>query len=511
MPRILIVDDDENSRAALMDALDGEDVTLSEAADAEEAFRAVAADPPDLILLDILMSGMDGVQVCHVLKQADDTRKIPVIMVTALGAEWDVQRGLEVGATDYVAKPFNGDIVRARVRAALRSKLAHDEVEQLAAQVSAKNHRLAELVAGAHRFVDDVSHEFRAPLTAIKEFASIIADGLDGAVTEPQEEHLRIIIRAVDDLAMMVDDLLDSSKLRIGSLRVDRKAHRVEDIVASVRPIIAGRAKAKKGEVQEDIEPGLSAVFVDKEKAARVIVNLVINAIKFSREGDPIMLWAKSDESGDVEIGVTDHGPGLSPRELSVIFDRFKQVGPPGQGGAKGFGLGLSIAQELITLNLGEIRVVSEPKKGSTFSFTLPRNEPARILERHLDRLAEAAGPPKPLAALRVSVSDPKTDCEQVRSFLAAICYPMDLVLPGGDGRSLIAVGVTSEPHRWIRRLQSAWNSMTGDGAGEKGPEIDVKHVGSWPYHQHRDAALSCLLEHVATGAPCGGGGPHDR
>ncbi|KKL28503.1 hypothetical protein LCGC14_2374510, partial [marine sediment metagenome] len=245
MPRVLIVDDDENSRLALIDALAGEDLSTSQAADGEEALRAVADDPPDVILLDVMMPGMDGVQVCYAIKRAEDTRDIPVIMVTALGDEQDVVRGLKVGATDYVVKPFSGQVVRARVRAALRSKLAHDEVAQLVSKISTKNRKLAQFADTAERFIDDVSHDFRSPLTVIQEFALIIADGLDGPVTPQQREHLAVITGAVGDLARMVDDLLDSSRLRAGSLRVDRRGHHVEELIGRVRPIANSKAQRK--------------------------------------------------------------------------------------------------------------------------------------------------------------------------------------------------------------------------------------------------------------------------
>ena len=494
MAQVLIVDDDENSRQVLIDALAGEDFSISEAADGEEALQAVADDPPDLILLDVMMPSVDGVQVCHVLNQDEDSCHIPVIMVTALGEEKDILMGLAVGAvSEDLADMEDGQVGRAGVRAALRSKLAHDEIAQLASQVTAKNRKLGRFADTAERFIDDVSHDFRSPLTVIREFALIIADGLDGPVTPQQREHLAIITGAVGDLARMVDDLLDSSRLRAGSLRVDRRPQHVEEMIGRVRPIAGSKAQRKGIELQESIEPDLPEVFVDSDKVVRVIVNLVVNAIKFSPKGGEVVLWAKPHESGGVQIGVTDHGRGMSPEEIEIIFNRFTQTGDQAQS-AKGVGLGLCIAKELVELNLGELQVASELGQGSTFSFTVPTAEPNVILERYFGQLAKASGPQDRVAALRVSTDDPRLECEEVYSFLTGTCYPTDLVLAGDDGSSLLAVGLTAQPDLWTRRLLSTWADMIPDSPNERKPDICIEHVGSWPYRQERDSAMSFLI-----------------
>ncbi len=492
MPKVLIVDDDENCRLALIDALEGEAFIIFEATGGEEALRIVAEHPPDVILLDVMMPGMDGVQVCHAIKQSEETYDIPVIMVTALGEKQDVLRGLKVGATDYVVKPFSGQVVRARVRAALRSKFAHDEVSKLASRVSANNRKLAQFADTAERIIDDVSHDFRSPLTVIQEFALIIADGLDGPVTAKQTEHLRVITSAVEDLSRMVDNLLDSSKLRAGSLRVDRRPQSVEAIFTSVRPIISSKARRKGVKFTDSLEPDLPEVFADKGRVGRAIVNLAVNAIKFSPKGEEVALWARRDEAGDIQIGITDHGRGLSVDELEVIFNRFTQTGDQSES-AKGLGLGLCIVKELVGLNLGELQVASEPAQGSTFSFTLPTSEPAVILGRYFAQLARAGGRLDRLAALRVSAEDPRLCCEDMHVFLTGTCYPMDLVLDCDSG-SLLVIGLTPDPDLWMQRLRSAWGDIVPDNPDEPKHEICIEQVGSWSYRQQKDSLVSIVV-----------------
>lgn len=331
-------------------------------------------------------------------------------------------------------------------------KQAQEKLEQVNRALEQKNRKLAELTEAAHRVVDDVAHDFRTPLTVIQEFATIIADGLGGPVTAPQVEYLEFITSATRDLAQMVDDFLDSSKLKARVLRVDRCPIQVSDIFDSTRPILQARAASKDIQIVEDIPENLGMVFADSEKAKRVIINFVVNAIKFSPVGSEIRLWAAATDTGDIRVGITDQGPGLAANDLTAVFERFKQIGGAQQG-AKGFGLGLNIAKELTWLNLGQIHVESELGHGSTFSFTLPPFDRARILNRYFERLAEHDEPLNDIAVLRVQV-DPRADAEEIRRFLVSLCYPMDLVLVEANSQSIMVVGCSNEPERWIRRLK---------------------------------------------------------
>src|SRR5262249_39732878 len=127
----------------------------------------------------------------------------------------------------------------------------------------------------------------------------------------------------------------------------------------------------------------------DLPKATRILTNLAVNAVKVTPQGRPLRLWAQPSESGDVRVGVTDEGPGLSPEELKIIFDRFQQVGEPQVAGTKGFGLGLSIVKQLTWFNLGKVEVQSEKGKGSTFAFTLPAFDPTRIIACYLENAGQ--------------------------------------------------------------------------------------------------------------------------
>ncbi|MAE66125.1 MAG: hypothetical protein CMJ18_17780 [Phycisphaeraceae bacterium] len=484
-PKVLIVDDLEDNRCVLVDALEDEQLILEKACDGEEALRKVRDSAPDLVLLDVVMPGMDGIEVCRLIKASEATARVPIILVTALGEDRHVIDGLNAGATDYVAKPFAGQVVRARVRAALRSKLAqdtlqqrNDEIAQLNEVIEQKNRKLTVLTETAHRFVDNVAHEFRTPLSVIKEFASIIEEGLSGPVTEQQREHLKFIEGAARELAQMVDDFLDSSKLKARTLRVDRRNHAVASLIEGVLPMLESRAASRRIGINVQVSSDMPPVFADRDKVARVILNLVVNAIKFSPEQSTVTIRASTRSADDVEIQVIDSGPGMPPEETSRIFERFRQVGEVSRDGVKGFGLGLNIARELVWLNLGTLGVRSDVGSGSVFYFTLPALNPDHIVRAYVDRLAEHEEPPVRLALLAVRDAR-RGDLESVRRFLVATCYPMDLALSTGD--AIIVAGVTTEPQRWAQRLRDRKKKKE-----DTPPDLDlvVDELGCWPFAQ---------------------------
>ncbi|MEO6710927.1 MAG: hybrid sensor histidine kinase/response regulator, partial [Planctomycetota bacterium] len=364
------------------------------------------------------------------------------------------------GATQFVN--IRGDIIRGDAMTALEAagtiqditerKLVEAEVERAQLQLTQQNQRLVELTKQAHRFVDDVSHEFRTPLTVIKEFGSIITDGLAGPITAEQGQYLGIMDNAVLDLNQLVEDFLDSSKLRAGRLRVDRRPQRIDEIFARIRPGLQRKALSRSITVVENIEAELPLVFADEEKVRRVIMNLATNAVKFSPEGSKIELWARRAPEGGVEIGVTDQGRGLTSGDLKQLFERFRQLPNANVSSVKGFGLGLNIARQLVWLNLGKMSVVSEPQRGSTFSFTLPSIDPEIILSRFFARLAECEEAEPSVTLFTVK---PTRHLDALRWFLAATTRPSDLimdVMPAEESGFLL-LGPTQSPKGWMSRL----------------------------------------------------------
>jgi len=453
---------------------------------------------------------MDGIEVCRRLKSNLKLAQIPIIMVTAKGEDRDVVAGLAVGANDYITKPFNIQILTARLEAVLRVKKARDAAQRANARLeatnellAARNKQLSELNQTAYEFVNTVSHDFRTPLSVIKEFASIIADGLDGPVTDEQREHLGIIANCVDDLASMVGDMLDISKLEAGRLTVRRTRCAVDDIFQRVRPVLERRAAANQVQLEIALDETLPALYCDAAEIGRVIVNLAINAIKFAGGGGHVQIWARADEEADrLVIGVTDDGPGIAPDNLRLIFERFRQVGVNARASTKGVGLGLSIAKELVALNFGQMSVQTEQGKGSTFSFTVPTAAPLSVLELYLEQPDSSREAPRYVSLAIARVPD---ECQvnlaaEVDELLHDVLRSTDLVLWTSATCWLIVIGAgQNDSIRILERIERSWEEANRNRPGEKLPAVTLNSRGTWAIPARREEFVSHFQTELET------------
>ena len=508
--RVLLVEDCSDDAALLLRQLrDGKWELVHQRVESAAALvAALETRLWDLVIADFSLPGFSGLEALAIVKQRG--LDIPFILVSGAVGEDAAVTALKSGAHDFIVKgqwarllpAVERELRDAADRGAHRRSDAQVEahrvtIERANRELERNNHKLAELYSTAQRFMDNVSHEFRTPLTVIKGYAQAMAEGMAGSISEQQAEFLGLIVDRTRELAQMVEDLLDSSKLRAGTLRVDRRPACINDIVATVRPTLQRIAGAKKVRIVERLDQALPEVFADAEKAGRVMINLVVNAIKFSPENSEVVLWARPASERGVQVGVTDQGPGIAPENLAVVFQRFKQVGNAPKSGTDGFGLGLNIAEELVALNLGVIDVISELGKGSTFSFTLPPNDPAEVLRRYLEYLALTANP-NTLAAIRVSCGQADGISSELRGFIASAINPLDLVMGAPDGSSLLIVGATADVKRFTERLRATAESLRGryGGSGSVN-DLRVQHVGAWSCPAEEKKAVECVLQEL--------------
>lgn len=338
-----------------------------------------------------------------------------------------------------------------------------------------QNRSLADLTDTALRFTDDVAHEFRTPLSVIMEFASITADGLGGAVSDKQAEYLRFIEDASKDLAHLVDDFLDTEKLRAGSLRVDRKTNDVEDILSAVWPMIETRAHRAGVSLKRQVDT-VPSIFADGEKVGRAIVNLATNAIKFSGRGTTVTVGVRRCDVG-AEVYVTDQGRGMTSDQIASLFARFKQTSEGLRSTSKGFGLGLTIVRDLVTMNLGEIHIHSTLGEGSTFSFTVPSSSQSDIVECFLARMNERL-PGAEIGALRVVSTAEKSPLSV--EMLACVCAPTQVVVPQERNGSWVIIGEAAG----LKLLASRIVSEFKEAGEDSGSAIHTVELGRWPSEQ---------------------------
>ncbi|MCP9451207.1 MAG: HAMP domain-containing histidine kinase [Nitrospira sp.] len=244
-------------------------------------------------------------------------------------------------------------------------------VRQRTSELQAANEKLKELDRLKSTFVSVVSHELRTPMTSIKGYVENLLDGLAGALTEKQTHTLERVKHNIDRLTRMINELLDLSKIEAGRLELQLAPINIADLVEDVIENYQAAARQKSLTVRLLLSPPLPPVRADSDKLHRVLINLIHNAIKFTPEGGEIRIEVTARANDFVEVSVSDTGPGIPSNELDKIFDTFyRSQSAPVE--ARGAGLGLTIAKNLVELHGGVMWVESTVGKGSRFSFTIP-------------------------------------------------------------------------------------------------------------------------------------------
>lgn len=384
-PHSLLVADDEPLILKLL-ADTFHDYDLIMAKDGESALQLAALKLPEVILLDVNMPGMDGFEVCRRLKENPSTSEIPVLFITGCGDIDSETKGLTLGAVDYVAKPMNPAVLRVRVHNQLKLKRAQvdllrilakkylddmvDELERSAAQDLNRKLQL--------QIKDDllshVSHELRSPLASIYSFVSLVADQIAGKTTPQQDEYLGIALMNIEQLKSMINDLLDSTRLQTGKLRVEVEEVHVLEVVKYAVNTLRQAAHAKSIDLLSQVPLDVSTARADPMRMSQTLIILIDNALKFTPSGGTVEVSVGPFEK-DREfllVQVRDTGCGISPELTANVFERLYQVNNPLQAARTGLGLGLHIAKELVRRQGGEIWVESTQGVGSTFCFTVP-------------------------------------------------------------------------------------------------------------------------------------------
>lgn len=356
------------------------------------------------------------------------------------------------------------------------------------------NQRLSKLYETAHQFVDEVAHEFRTPLTVIKEFASIMDEGLIGELNAEQHDYLRVICARVDDLNGLVNDMLDLSRLEAGLISVARRRCALADVVARVQTTLTRRAHAGNIPFTVAVGDDLPPLYCDPEKVGRVIINLAVNAFKYGGDCGAVELWARrSSDCAKVIVGITDRGPGIPADKLEVIFERFRQAGSA-RDTAKGFGLGLSIVRELVDLNLGELSVESQLGRGTTFSFSLPVFDPPGIVARYVSWLARRRPALFFVADIGIVLREARDEAtaEECDALLQQQLQEDELLLRLGTASwtLLTADRQDAEVRTRARVLQSRFAEHAAE-IDSGLPEIDVRPTGIWRLPGQMDAVVN--------------------
>ncbi|HEX8136055.1 MAG TPA: ATP-binding protein [Pyrinomonadaceae bacterium] len=246
----------------------------------------------------------------------------------------------------------------------------NEQLEEANRELNEANAKLRELAEMKEEFLALTTHDLRSPLTVISGVISFFTSGRLGKLSPEQQNMVAMMERNAQSLIELVNDLLDASKLESGTLRLDVTSIDLGALIDEIRETMEPLAREKGIQLIEEIAPNLPAVEADRTKLRRVLVNLLSNAVKFTGKGGTVTL--KAEPLGDeVLIAVSDTGVGIAPEDVERLFDKYEQARSRATRGEKGTGLGLYITKQLVELHGGEIKVESEPGRGSTFSFTL--------------------------------------------------------------------------------------------------------------------------------------------
>ena len=360
---VLIVDDEKTSLLYLNRLLDSNYVIYT-ARHAEEAIERANKYLPDLILLDIIMPGMTGYEVLAALKASEKTRDIPVIFITGLSSGEDEMKGLDLGAADYISKPFNPGIVKLRVRNQI--KIINQTRLIIAKETAERSSR------AKSEFLSRMSHEMRTPMNAVIGMMNLAQMTDDAAKREDCFIKAGVASR---NLLHLIDDVLDISDIEDGKLNLAPSEFRFAETVKSIldeKSLLFGE---RHQELITDIDPSIPEFLIcDKKRIVQVIGNLLSNAGKFTGDNGLIQFKAfalnSENDSLTIQIEVVDNGIGISEEQQKSLFTAFEQV----DGGVSrkygGAGLGLYISKSIAEKMGGGIWAESEPGKGSKFTFT---------------------------------------------------------------------------------------------------------------------------------------------
>jgi signal transduction histidine kinase/GGDEF domain-containing protein len=324
----------------------------------------------DVVMSDLGLPDSQGLATFEQLHTHSPDVPI-VIMTSTYDDETTAVEAVSKGAQDY--------LVKGQVDGKLVSRVLRYAVERM---------RLKQV---KDEFVGMVSHELRTPMTSIREVISQTLDGILGETTPEQREFLSMALSDVDRLSLMIDDLLDISKLDAGKMKMKMEMCEMVALVLKIISSFVPQAKARGLEMKGSFSKEKIKAYVDKDRITQVFSNLIGNAVKFTQKGHIEISLVDSEDA--VECSVSDTGPGITKKDLPQLFDKFQQFGHRVNGEEKGTGLGLAISKGIVESHKGKIWVESQVNVGTKFTFVLPKYTGKELIREGLKKAIKEGQP----------------------------------------------------------------------------------------------------------------------
>lgn len=351
--RVLVVDDDQMTRELMFHLLKRYYV-VDLAQNAKAALECLQRENYDVLLLDIMMPGMSGLQLLEHLRKSEEYASVPVILVSAMGSTDDVVRGLERGANDYIVKPTDTSIILARVRTQVMLKRLMDERQRTIEQ-------LDQLDQIRTRLFQIASHDLKNPLNNIH-----MAEHLLRQMVDMSDETVVNILDNLHNSAELMQEILESFldvvAIQTGFIELRPQELRLQDVIDTV--LMQYEASANHKGINLLVDVSQASAIADPKRLEQILGNLISNAIKYSPPNSEIHVWIE-DRADCVRLCVRDFGPGVAESERSRLFKEFSRTSNKPSAGESSTGLGLWIVRQL-TLRLGGDAGADFPEEGGS-------------------------------------------------------------------------------------------------------------------------------------------------
>lgn len=362
-PKVLVIDDEEIARISCQRVLKREGIQVAMAASGREGLEMLMREPPDLVLVDLKMPEMDGVEVARRVRSYNPN--IVTIIITGYATIESAVAVMKEGAYDYLPKPFTPDELIIVVRRGLEKRRLDRESRALREEKAAME----------RNFITMVTHQLRSPLGAIFQYLEVLLSDIGGELSEMQREMLERARERLEGLLQLINDWLDMSRIQAGEI-----VHRLQPVALAscVDAAMTGldfAAQQKGVKLTTEIPADLPAVRVDPDTFREVLSNLISNAIKYNRPEGHVCVRA-AEREGWVVVDVEDSGYGIEEKEIPFVFEQFYRSKDKEVRKQEGTGLGLAIVERIVRAHGGKIEVKSEYGKGSTFSVFVNKADP---------------------------------------------------------------------------------------------------------------------------------------